>query len=64
MLKNCLFGTVKLVRNTIKSKLTYNGWEIAFYGGSWSFGNDVSRNVVIFGVDNSSSSTDNQKKTF
>ena len=24
-LKNCLFGTVKLTRNTDKSKFTYNG---------------------------------------
>ena len=24
-LKSCLFGTIKLVRNTIKSKFTYNG---------------------------------------
>ena len=31
--------------------------------GEWSFGNDCARNVVIFGVDNSSScQTDNQKK--
>ena len=26
-LKNCLFGTMKLVRNTIKSKFIYNGQE-------------------------------------
>ena len=31
----------------------------------WSFGNDFTRNIVIFGVDNiSSSHTGNQKKTF
>ena len=61
-LKNCLFGTVKLVRNTMKSKFTNNGWGLAFDGeGSWNFGNDFARNVGIFGVDNSSSShTDNQ----
>ena len=65
-LKNCLFGAVKPVRNAIKSKFTYNGWGIAFDGeGSWSFGNDFAGNVVIFGVDNSSSShTDNQKITY
>ena len=34
-------------------------------GGSWSFGNDFVRNVIIFGVDNSSSShTDNHKNNF
>ena len=33
--------------------------------GSWSFGNDFARNVVIFGVDNSSSShTVNYKINF
>ena len=64
MLKNCLFGTFKLTRKTIKKKFVYNGWGIAFDKvGSWNFGNDFARNIVIFGVDNSSSShTDNQKK--
>ena len=57
VLKNCLFGTVKIVRNTIKSKFTYNGTGIIFdREGSWSFDNVYARNVVIFGVDNSSSS--------
>ena len=47
--KNCLFGTDKLVRNTIKSKFTCNAQEIAFDGeDSWSFVNDIARNVVIF----------------
>ena len=37
-LKNCLSGTVKLVKSTIKSKFVYNGQEIAFdREGSWSF---------------------------
>ena len=54
---------VKLVRNAIKSKFIYNDWGIAFDGGSRSFDNDYARNVVIFGVDNSSSShRDNWKK--
>ena len=62
-LKNCLFVTIKLVRNAIKSKFTYNGRGIAFDGeDSWSFGNDFARDVLIFGIDNNSSShTDNQK---
>ena len=57
---------MKLVRNAIKSKFFYNGWEKEFDGkGSRSFGNDFARNVVIFGVDNSSSShTDNRKNNF
>ena len=37
-----------------------NNWKY-----SWSFENDVSRNIVIFGVDNSSKShTDNQRNNF
>ena len=31
-LKHCLLGTLKLGRNVIKSKFTYNGWGIAFDG--------------------------------
>ena len=31
-LKYCLFGTVKLTRNVDKSKFTYTGRGIAFYG--------------------------------
>ena len=55
--KNCSFGTVKLIRNIIKNKFTYNGQGIEFdKTGSWSVYNDYARNVVIFGVDNSSSS--------
>ena len=51
ILKKCLLGTVKLVRNAIKNKFTYNGQGIAFDGkGSWSFGGEFARNVVIFGV--------------
>ena len=65
-LKNCVFSTVELVRNTIKSRFACNWWGIAFDGkGSSSFGSDFVKNVVIFGVDNSSSShTDNQKNNF
>ena len=65
-LKNCLFGTVKLRRNTIKSKFTYNGRGIAFDGeGSRSFGNDFARNAIIIGVDHSlSSHTDSRKNNF
>ena len=42
----------------------YNGYEIAFGGaGSWSFGyNDFARNILIFNVDNSSSSHANNCK--
>ena len=64
-LKSCLFGTVKLVANAIKSKFSYNGRGIAFDGeGSWSFANDFAKNVVIFSVDYSSSSHSYNKKNF
>ena len=45
---------------------TYNGRGIAYDGeGSWSFGNGFARNVIIVGVDNSSSyHTDNGKNNF
>ena len=57
LLKSCLFGTVKLVRNIIKIKFTWNDWGMEFDGeGFWSFDNDSARNVVIIGVNNSSSS--------
>ena len=61
LLKNCFFGTVRLVRNTIKSKFIYNGQGITFDGErKWSFCNYFARNDVIFDVDNTSSShTDN-----
>ena len=56
-LKNCLFVTVKLTINAIKSKFIFNGWGIAFDGeSSWNFGDDFARNVVVFGVNKSLSS--------
>ena len=44
----------------------YSGYGITFDGkGEWSFDNDTTRNVVIFGADNSSSSHfDNLKNNF
>ena len=50
-LKNCLFGANNIVKISDKSKYEYSSYGIAFDGlGSWSFGNDFARNVVIFGV--------------
>ena len=65
-LKNCLFDTVKLLRNVIKSKFTYNGWEKAFdEEDSQSCDDDFARNVIIFSVGNTSSShAHNQKNKF
>ena len=61
-----MFGTVKLTRKADKSKFTYNGQGIAFDGTFFcSFYIDFARSVVIFGVDDSSSShTDNRKNNF
>ena len=60
-LKNCLFGAANIVKNNDKEKWVWSGSGIAFDGiSSWNFGNDFARNVIIFGVDNSSlSDTDN-----
>ena len=53
-----------LVKNPIKIKLSKNDREIAFDGDvSLSSGNDFARNNVIFGVDNSSSSYTNNRKS-
>ena len=59
-------GSTNIVKNSDKEKRVYSGYEITFNGaGSWKFGNDFARNVVIFAVDNSSSShTDNHKNNF
>ena len=53
-------------KNSYESKNMCNGYRIAFNeDGSWSFGNEFAKNVVIFGVDNSlSSHNDNQKNNF
>ena len=64
--KNCLFDTSNIVKNSDKEKYVYSGSVIIFdSAGSWSFDNDSARNVVIFGVDNSSSShAENWKNNF
>ena len=47
-------------------KNVYSGYGITFdSAGSWSFDNDAARNVIIVGVDSSSSShADNGKNNF
>ena len=49
-----------------KKKYLYTGYGITFdSAASWSFDNGFARNVIIFGVDNSSSShSDNRKNNF
>ena len=61
--KNCLFGATSVVKNSDKEKYKYSSYGITFdSAGSWSFGNDIARNVIIFSVDNSSSSNDDNRK--
>ena len=64
--KSCLFGVTNIVKNSDKERYVYSGYGITFDSGdSFSFGNDFARNVIIFGVDNSSSShSDNRKNNF
>ena len=61
-----MFGATNILKVSDKSKYVYSSYRIAFDRlGSWSFGNDFARNVVIFGDDNSwSSHPDNIKNKF
>ena len=63
-LENCLCGSVKLTKNADIDKYGYFGYGIGFdRQTSFSFGNETGKNVIIFGVDMSSSSKiDNRKK--
>ena len=64
-LEHCLFGAVSLTKNSDMDKYGYSGYGIGFdRHGSFSFpGTRLGRNVIIFGVDMSSSSkTENRKK--
>ena len=64
-LKNCLFGTVTFTKNADIDKYGYSGYGIGF-DRKWSFsfpGSGFGQNVIIFGVDMSSSAhIDNNKK--
>ena len=64
-LKNCLFGAVTLTKNADIDKYGYSGYGIGFdRKSSFSFpGGGFGQNVIIFGVDMSSSAhVDNKKK--
>ena len=53
-----MFRATNIVKDSDKEKYVYSGYGIAF-------GNDLAKNVIIFGFDNSSSShTDNLKNNF
>ena len=64
-LKNCLVGAVTLTKNADIDKYRYSGYRIGFdKRSSFSFpGGGFGQNVLIFGVDMSSSAhIDNKKK--
>ena len=63
-LENCLFGAVKLTKHVDVDLYTYSGYGIGFdRKGFYSIGDEVGRNVIIFGVDMSSfTHIDNKKK--
>ena len=61
-----MFGAVILTQHVYVDPYKYSGYGIGFdREGSYSTGNEVGRNVIIFGVDMSSSPhIDNKKKDF
>ena len=64
-LENCLFGAVKLTKHNNDVDLyKYSGYGIGFdRKRSYSIGDEIGRNVIIFGGNMSSSShIDNKKK--
>ena len=63
-LENCFFGAVKLTKHPDIDQYKYSGYGIGFdRKGFFSIGDEVGRNVIIFGVDMSSfSHIDNKKK--
>ena len=64
-LENCLFGAVSLTKNADIDKYKYSGYGIGFdrHGSFSCLGIGLDRNVIIFGVDMSSSTKiDNRKK--
>ena len=64
--KYCLFRANNIVKNRDKEKYVYSRYGITFDSkGSCSFDIGTARNVIVFGVDSSSSShVDNRKSNF
>ena len=62
-LENCLFGSVKLTKHVDIDQYEYSGYGIGFERkGRFSMSNETGRNLMIFGVDMSSSTKiDNRK---
>ena len=63
-LENFLFGAVKLTKHVDMDLYEYSGYGIGFdRKGDFSIGDEIGRNVIMFGVDMSlSSHDDNEKK--
>ena len=63
-IESCLFVSVKLTKNPDINKYGYSEYGIWFdRKASFSIGNKIGKNVIIFGVEMSSSSKiDNRKK--
>ena len=62
-LENCLFGAVELTKHVDVDLYKYSGYGIVFdRKGSYSIGNEIGGNVIIFGVDMSSSPHIDNKK--
>ena len=58
ILENCLFGAVNITKHIDVDLYKYSGYGIRFdRKGSYSIGDEIGRNVIIFGVDKSSSPT-------
>ena len=63
-LENCLFGLGSLTKHVDIGQYKYSGYGIGFdRKGSFSFGNGVGRNVIIFWVDMCSSKKIDNRKT-
>ena len=64
-LENCLFGSVRLTKNADIDKYGYSGYGIGFdRNTSFSVGNEIGKNVIIFGVDMSSSTKIGNRKKY
>ena len=65
-LKNYFFGSTNIAKDNDKEQYVYSSYGITFDRKCpWSFNDDFARNIIIFGVDNSSSShTDNLENFF
>ena len=64
--KDFLSGATSVVKDSDKEKSVYSDYRVILDSAdSWRFDNDIAKNVLIFGVDNSSlSHADNHKNKF